>query len=176
MKPKKLIYSGLVEAHLNYGIVTWASAFAPNISSTQIKDHLPSCLGTMVKTQNKVIRAIFRKPNYDKDTKTNTRVTPLYKEMGVLKLCDLYYYNLAVLAHDYFHSNSLPNKLAEKLDKNLTSSSDRTTRNSSLSLKFSTPRNLLMQRKPSVAISAYWNFLPATIKSCKKQDDVQIKT
>ena len=46
---KQMVYAGLVEAHLNYGIVTWASAFAKNISSTQVSDHVPSCLQQTVK-------------------------------------------------------------------------------------------------------------------------------
>ena len=63
-----MVYNGLVEAHLNYGIVTWASGFATNISSNNILDHVPESLQKIVKTQNKVIRAIFRKPNYDKNS------------------------------------------------------------------------------------------------------------
>ena len=39
---KQMVYAGLVEAHLNYGIVIWASAFAQNISSTQVSDHVPN--------------------------------------------------------------------------------------------------------------------------------------
>ena len=81
---KKMIYNGLVEAHLNYGIVTWASGFATNISSTNVLEHVPDSLQKIVKAQNKVIRAIFLRPNYDKKTKTHTRVTPLYKELKVL--------------------------------------------------------------------------------------------
>ena len=82
--------NGLVEAHLNYGIVMWASVFAKNISSINIQDHVPDSLQKIVKTQNKVIRAMFRKPNYDREAKAYTRVTPLYKESNILKLCDLY--------------------------------------------------------------------------------------
>ena len=163
---KKLIYSGLVEAHLNYGIVTWASSLATNISSTHIRDHVPNCMQNIVRIQNKIVRAIFRKPKYDKTSKMHTSVTPLYKELNVMKVSDLYYYNLAILAHDYFHSNTLPEKLAEKLDKNI---SERVTRNSQLNLQYRTPHNTLMQRKPSTAISAYWNSLPSTIKSCKSR-------
>ncbi len=166
---KKMIYNGLVEAHLNYGIVTWASAFAKNITSTKIADQIPSCLQKIVKIQNKILRAIFRKPKYDKDARVHTSVTPLYKELNVLKLCDLYYYNLALLAHDYFHSNTLPEKLAETLHKQ-SDISGKSIRNTALNLYFKTPSNILTQRQPSVAIAAYWNYLPPTIKACKSKN------
>ena len=55
-----------MEAHLNYGIVTCASGFATNISSTNIVDQVPDSLQKIVKAQNKVNRAIFRKPNNEK--------------------------------------------------------------------------------------------------------------
>ena len=171
---KKMIYTGLVEAHLNYGIVTWASAFAKNITSTHASDHIPKSLQYIAKTQNKVIRAIFRKPNYDKNTKTPTSVTPLYKELNVLKLCDLFYYNLACLAHDYFHTNTLPLKLSEKLCKQ-SDISDRSTRNSSFNFHYKTPHNILSQRQPSVAIAAYWNCLPASVKLCKNKNTFKNK-
>ena len=166
LETKKMIYNGLVEAHLNYGIVTWASGFATNISSSNILDHVPESLQKIVKIQNKVIRAIFRKPNYDKNSKTHTRVTPLYKELNVLKVSDLYYYNLAILGHNFFHSNTLPTKIAEKLSK----SSDKTsqvTRNLNNNLYYKTPSNTLMQKRPTTAISAYWNYLPPEIKMSK---------
>ena len=175
LEAKQMVYAGLVEAHLNYGIVTWASAFAKNISSTQVSDHVPSCLQQTAKIQDMIIRAIFRKPRYNKDTCTHTSMAPLYKELNVLKLCDLYYYNLAMLGHDYFHSNTLPEKLALKLNRQYNAETDRTTRNSLLNLQYKTPSSNLMQRRPTTAISAYWNFLPAEIKSCKSKSTFKVK-
>ena len=166
---KKLLYNGLVEAHLNYGIVTWASELAKNITSNGINSKTPKSLDKIVKAQNKVLRAIYRKPNYDKTTGQHTSVTALYKEMKVLKLCDLYYFNLAVLAHDYFHSNTLPTKLSEKLCRH-SEVTTRITRNTHNNLWFNTPHNSLAARKPSTAISAYWNFLPSEIKACKSRN------
>ena len=151
---KKLLYNGLVEAHLNYGIVTWASELAKNITSCEIKNKIPKSLDKIVKAQNKVLRAIYRKPNYDRNTGQHTSVTALYKDMKVLKLYDLYYFNLAVLGHDYFHSNTLPTKISEKLCKH-SDTATRTTRNTDNNLWFDTPQNTLAARKPSAAISAY---------------------
>ena len=98
-----MIYNGLVEAHLNYGIVTWASGFATNISSTNVLDNVPASLQKIVTIQNKVIRAIFRRPNYDKKANTGN---PTYKELNALKLSDLYYYNLAILGHNFYHTRT----------------------------------------------------------------------
>ena len=168
IEAKKLIYNGLVEAHLNYGIVTWASEFAKNISSNGIRDSVPSSLVKIVKVQNKVLRAIYRKPNYDRKTGNHTSVTALYKDLTVLKLSDLYYFNLAVIAHDYFHGNTLPTKLSDKLCKTRDVST-RVTRSTNNSLHYTTPLSTIAARKPSTAISAYWNFLPVDIKSCKSK-------
>ena len=94
--------------------------------------------------------------------------------MKVLKLHDLYYFNLAVLGHDYFHSNTLPTKLSEKLCKH-SDTATRTTRNTDNNLWFNTPHNTLAARKPSAAISAYWNSLPVELKTCKSRNSFKIK-
>ena len=176
IEAKKLIYNGLVEAHLNYGIVTWASELAKNISSNEIKESIPSSLAKIVKVQNKVIRAIYRKPNYDRKTGNHTSVTALYKELKVLKLADLYYLNLGVLAHDYIQGNTLPTKLSEKLSKTSdVNTTTRVTRSTNNSLQYNTPRSTIAARKPSTAISAYWNYLPVDIKSCKSKSTFKNK-
>ena len=118
--------------------------------------------------------SIHRKPNYDRNTGQHTSVTALYKDMKVLKLHDLYYFNLAVLGHDYFHSNTLPTKLSEKLCKH-SDTATRTTRNTDNNLWFNTPHNTLAARKPSAAISAYWNSLPVELKTCKSRNSFKIK-
>ena len=55
IEAKKMVYYGLVESHLNYGIVTWASALAKNISSTSVTSNIPISLQHVVTTQNKII-------------------------------------------------------------------------------------------------------------------------
>ena len=57
-----MVYAGLVDAKLNYGIIAWALAFAKIISSTQVSDHVPRCLQQTAKIQKMIIWAIFRKP------------------------------------------------------------------------------------------------------------------
>ena len=68
----------------------------------------PSGLEQLAYTQKKIVRAIFRKPNFNKDNHSYASNTSLYK---ILKLYDLYYFNLACLAHDYFHCKKSLNHL-----------------------------------------------------------------
>ena len=72
---KKTVYLSLVESHLNYGILMWGSTIARNISGTFELDHIPDNLQQLTYTQNKVIRAIFRKPKYDKSSKLYTSMS-----------------------------------------------------------------------------------------------------
>ena len=58
----------------------------------------------------------FHKLNYDRKAQVHKRVTPLYKELSILKLCGLCYYNLAIPGHNYFHNNTLP-KIAHRLKR-----------------------------------------------------------
>ncbi len=98
---KKVIYHSLVESHLNYGIVIWASSISKNVLGNFPTGHIPENIKQVKKAQNKVIRAIFRVPKYDKKTKTVTEMGPLYKRLQILKLHDLYYYNIALLCFNY---------------------------------------------------------------------------
>ena len=65
-------------------------------------------------TINKIIRAIVRKPKYDTKTRQNTPSKPIYKQLQILTLNNLYYYNIGVLAHTFYYSLNLPDKIAEK--------------------------------------------------------------
>ncbi len=174
LEAKKMIYHGLVESHINYGIATWGSSLAKNLTGMYSLDHVPEDLRSLVTTQNKVVRAIFRKPRYDKKKKTHTSMTPLYKQLGVLKLYDLYYYNLATLSHDYFHSNVLPDKLAEKYVKKC-EITNVVTRNNETELYYPTPRLSSTFRKPSVASAAIWNSLPQEIRTISNRNSFKVK-
>ncbi len=63
---KKIIYHSLVESHINYGIVIWASSISKNVLGNFPAGHVPENLKAVKKAQNKVVRAIFRLPKYDK--------------------------------------------------------------------------------------------------------------
>ena len=110
IEAKKMIYHSLIESHLNYAISSWGSHFARNIKGKFELDHIPKILRQLSSTQNKIIRAVFRKPKFDKVSQTYTSNSPLYKELEVLKIYDLYYYNLACIAHDFFYDRYFPEK------------------------------------------------------------------
>ena len=66
---KRVIYHALVESHLNYGILVWGSVIAKYLTSLDFT-HIPDSLKQLAYTQNKIIRAIFRKPKFNKDSQT----------------------------------------------------------------------------------------------------------
>ncbi len=161
---KRTVYLSMVESHLNYGILTWGSTFARNITGSLDIDHIPINLQQLLYTQNKVIRAIFRKPKYDKLHKTYTSMSPLYKVLKVLKLNDLYYFNLGTMAHNFFHDHDLPDKLVEKFTKKIDVTEVR-TRGNEYELYYKTPRLVSTLREPNIASAAFWNTLPNDLRS-----------
>ena len=168
IKIKKIIYHSLVESHLNYGIVLWCSEFSKTLTTDSNESQIPSVLKSIITVQNKIIRAIFRKPKFDKKQKTYsyTETSPLYKELFVLKIKDLYFYNLAILAHDYFNNVNFPTKLHENFTSHATNT-DRQTRSLHYNLSYDKPRTLKTYRKPTIASTMFWNSLPTEIKSIK---------
>ena len=160
---KKNIYNSLVESHLSYGIVVWGAHLARNITGVFEADHIPSNLKQLYYTQNKIIRAIVRKPKHDKQNNTYTSMSPIYKELKILKLYDLYYYNLALMAYSFFHGNDLPDKIAEKFTKKVDITEVR-TRNNILELYYTTPRLTSTFKEPNIAAASFWNTLPLELK------------
>ena len=110
------------------------------------------------------MRAIFRKRKFDKFTKTNTPSSPLYKELKVLKIYDLYCYNLAILCFEYHHNKNIPDKIGSlfTLRDNI---SQRVTREHKLNFHYTKVRLVSTQKKPSLAGPAFWNSLPDEMKN-----------
>ena len=171
---KKTIYHAFVESHLNYGILAWGAPFAKNLLVNSEVDHVPTSLKPLNNTQNKVIRAIFRKPKYDKITRSYTSNTPLYSNLGVLKIRDLYYFNLCYLAFDYFYDKSFPDKIAENFIKRSDVSSQ-VTRRTNIDLHCDTPRLSSTFTKPSAAASLMWNSLPNDLRLLKTKHNFKDK-
>ena len=171
---KKIIYHSLVESQLNYGILIWASNISKNIFGTYKKGHVPNNLKVVKKSQNKVIRAIFRKPKYDKKTKTPINTSVLYKELQVLKLYDLYYYNLGMLCFDYFSTKGLPNKINGYF-KRKSEVNTLNTRSSDFDLYNSTPRLSSTYRKPCLVGASFWNTLPKELKEIDSKNNFKQK-
>ena len=147
---KKIIYHSLVESHLNYGIVMWCSEYARNLNTDADYDRIPVNLKHMNTVQNKIIRSIFRKPRYNKETKSHTKMLPLYSQLNVLKIQELYYYNLGMLAYDYFNSPTFPDLLKEKFDK-FRVDSTHATRSQGMNLNYTIPDSFKTYRNPCIA-------------------------
>ncbi len=113
-----------------------------------------------------MIRAIFKLPKYDRKNKVVTEMGPLYKKLQILKLHDLYYYNVALLCFNYFKVEGFPNKLGDYFTKK-TDVNERITRSNIHDLYFQPPRLSSSYRKPSLSGSAYWNSLPDELKNIK---------
>ena len=93
----------------------------------------------------------------------NTPSSPLYKELDVLKLCDLYYYNLATTAHEFYYGQCLPSKINDKYVKkeNITQVK---TRHNELELYYQIPSLMTTYKKPTLISAALWNTLPTEIR------------
>ena len=161
---KKIIYHSLVESHINYGIVIWASSISKNVLGNFPAGHVPENLKAVKKAQNKVVRAIFRLPKYDKKRKIATEMGPLYKKLQILKLHDLYYYNIALICFNFLKVEGFPNKLTDYFIKK-TDINERTTRSNTLDFYYQSPRLSSTYRKPSLCGAAFWNSLPDDIKN-----------
>ena len=97
----------------NYGILIWASALNKNVINNVETGHVPFILKSIKKAQNKIVRAIFRLPKYDKRKQAYTETSKLYKKLGILKFHDLYLYNFGVLCYEYFTKPDFPVKTGQ---------------------------------------------------------------
>ena len=90
-------------------------------------------------------------------------MSPLYKKLDVLKLRDLYWYNMGIICYEYFHNNEFPSKLKS----NFCIRSDimlRNSRSDKNNLDYKPPKLVSSYKKPSIGGSAFWNNLPSQIK------------
>ena len=165
IKTKKIIYHSLVESHINYGIITWCSEIGKNLMLGNNLDHIPENLIPIKTVQNKILRAIFGKALKNKVTNEYTSSSPLYKELDVLKFHDLYYYNLGLLAYEYFHNDQYPDAIREKFTE--PQQKNYNLRNSD-TLTYKVPNLTNSYKKPSIAASIMWNKIPNEIKKLSK--------
>ena len=168
IETKKIIYHSLVESYVNYGILVWCSELSKNLTQDYDMNHIPQNLQSINVALNKIMRAIFGLPKFNKKTKMYTESSPLYKKLTVLKLQDLYYYNLCILAHDYFYNTDFPVEIRDRIKLHNTST-EHNTRNAELNLKYPVPNKLNTYRKPTISSAIIWNKIPLTIKQCKSK-------
>ena len=99
----KMLYISLIQSHLQYGISAWGNS---------------SNIGHIVKLQKKALRIINNKP-------FRAHTEPLFKNNKLLKIEDIYKFNVLLFMHDYVHSrhklpNSFVNFFPQKLPGRLT--------------------------------------------------------
>ena len=130
-------------------------------------DHIPDNLVPIRSTQNKIIRAIFGKRLKNKNNSEFTSSSPLYKKLNVLKFHDLYYYNLSLLAFNFFHNDLCPDAIKTRFTLQNSQKYDLKNKNDE-PLTYSVPKLDKTYRKPIIAASLMWNKIPADIKSLSK--------
>ena len=85
-----LLYYALIHPHLSFGLPIWGSTY-------------PTYIQKLQRLQNKAIRIIF-------NASRKHTLTPLYKKYGVLKLDDLFNYEMAKIMYQFF-KQTLPSHL-----------------------------------------------------------------
>ena len=99
-------------------------------------------------------------------------MSPLYKKLNILKLKELYLYNLGILVHDKFYNKQFPTAIQEKF---VSSIAEYDTRSKNLTLNYNKPRLINTYRKPSIAGSMFWNSLPNSIKTLQNPSNFKDK-
>ena len=138
-----LLYFALIHPHLLFGIVLWGSTCSSYQSKLQI-------------LQNKAIRIIS-------NCNRRTLITPFYHKLGILKIPELYKFEIAKLMHQHSKQNLPP--AISNLFKPLSNIHNRITRSVSLNHiyveKFSTLR---CQRSIKYQGAKIWNAIPLELR------------
>ena len=77
----KTLYYALIQPHLQYGILAWGNARSSALQKT-------------VTLQKRAIRTINR-AHY------NNHTEPLFKKLSIMKVADMYEYQVVLFMHDY---------------------------------------------------------------------------
>ena len=141
--PKTLYYS-MVHSHLLYGIVTWGNAH---------DNHLKR----LIISQNKAVKIVAGGQRQD-------HVTPFYHRLQILKLKDLYKYEVAKLMHKNSRKK-LPNRLCCHFTP-VKAIHTRTTRLalSELNLYLPKYRTQKLQKSFKYQGAKIWNSVPYELK------------
>ena len=155
------IYHSLVVSHLNFAILIWGSSIAGNITrGVTGLDHVPSNIKSLNTVHNNAVRAIVCARKRD-------HLSQIYKDLNLLKLVDLYYYNLAIFAYSTF-----TDRVPDAFDGYLAANSVPPTHNTrgqlnavNPSYHYDAPRLKKTLTSIRYASMALWNKLPSDIKN-----------
>ena len=91
------IYYSLIHSQLNFAILVWESIISKNINGSTEFEHVPKQLKNVNTVHNKAVRALVCARKRDPLSK-------IFRELRLLKLIDIYYYNLGIFAYQTFTS------------------------------------------------------------------------
>ena len=94
---KLKIYYSLIHSQLNFAILVWESIISKNINGSTEFEHVPKQLKNVNTVHNKAVRALVCARKRDPLSK-------IFRELRLLKLIDIYYYNLGIFAYQTFTS------------------------------------------------------------------------
>ena len=105
---KLKIYNSLVASHINFAILIWASLIAGNLTRGVTNlNHVPDKLTSLNTVHNNAVRAIVCARRRDD-------LSAIYVRLGLLKMVDMYYLNLATLAYSTF-TEKVPDAFSDYL-------------------------------------------------------------
>ena len=162
---KLKIYYSLVYTHLNYAILVWGNVISNNITrGTTSFEHVPISLKNLNTVHNKAVRALVCAKRRDPFSK-------IYRELNLLKLVDICYYNLGTFTYTTFNEDN------PKLYKNYALYHSKqphySTRsalekcNLSDEIYYDQPDLLNTLHATRYAAAAFWNKIPLSIKQSK---------
>ena len=159
---KLKIYYSLVYTHLNYAILVWGNIISNNITrGTTSFEHVPISLKNLNTVHNRAVRALVC-------AKKRDPLSKIYRELNLLKLVDIYYYNLGTFTYTTFNEDN------PKLYKNYALYHSKqphySTRsalekcNLSDKIYYDQPNLLDTLHATRYAAAAFWNKIPLSIK------------
>ena len=166
---KLKIYYSLIYTHINYAILIWGSEISRNITrGITGLEHIPKSLKNLNTVHNKSVKALVCARKRDP-------LSNIFRELNLLKLVDIYYYNLGTFAYDTFVENSpkysinypishnrIPNTITRSRSKT-PNAFDFTCGN----IFYKQPKSKKTLNSISYAAAALWNKLPLALKQSK---------
>ena len=144
------IHFALFHPHLLYGLVAWGSTF-------------PTYMSKLESIQNKAVKIMG-------SGTTRESPTPFYGQLKILKLSDLYKFEIAKLVHDFLHDKLPSSSVFSHLFQKSLQISHRFIRSSSNKNKLHIPlyRTNRLQRSIRYQGVSVWNSIPMEIQNLPK--------
>ena len=144
------IYFALFQPYLLHGLVVWGSMF-------------PTYMSKLESLQNKAVKIIG-------GGTTRESSTPFYGQLKILKLSDLYKFEIAKLVHDFLHDKLPSSSVFSRLFQKSLQISHRFTRSSSNKNKLHIPLYCTNRLQCGIRYQgvSVWNSIPMEIQNLPK--------